>query len=238
MWELWSAMWGREWYTARHSKAEAFCKTTMVITYHSGEFIKASFGDTVLAFNPVSKDSKLKPTKFGADVVIVTTDHPDTNGVDQVSHGARQPFVVDGPGEYEIKGVLIKGYATTTSYGGQKRSNTVYLVKMEGILLLFLGATDVRELPQELRQQIEGVDILFVPVGGEGVLSHSEAWELVVSLEPHVTVPIHYDAIGKKGSLEAFLKEADKHNGKPVDKLVVRRKDVEALENEVVVLDA
>ncbi len=83
----------------------------MVITYLGGAFIKVQFGDITIAVNPVSKDSKkLKPSRFGADIALVSLNHADFSGLDQVSFGERQAFSVTGPGEYEIKGVFIKGF--------------------------------------------------------------------------------------------------------------------------------
>ena len=76
----------------------------MVITFLGGEFFKVQFGDTVLAFNPIAKESKLKSSRFGSDVVLVSLNDKDMNGVDMVTHGDKQPFVVGGPGEFEIKG--------------------------------------------------------------------------------------------------------------------------------------
>jgi len=52
----------------------------MIITHHGGEFFKVSFGDTTLAFNPISKNSKLKQTRFGADIAFITSEHPDFTG--------------------------------------------------------------------------------------------------------------------------------------------------------------
>jgi hypothetical protein len=44
----------------------------MIITFLGAESFKVSFGDTTLAFNPISKDSTLKSAKFGADIVLST----------------------------------------------------------------------------------------------------------------------------------------------------------------------
>jgi hypothetical protein len=74
----------------------------MIITYYGSEFFKVQFGDTTLAFNPISKDSKLKPSRFGADIVLTSARHADFNGIEQVSHGDKKPFVIDGPGEYVV----------------------------------------------------------------------------------------------------------------------------------------
>ena len=90
----------------------------MVITYQGGYFFKVQFGDITLAVNPISKDSKLKSSRFGADVALVSANNGDMNGVDQVSFGGKEAFSITGPGEYEIKDVFIKGFASETNYGG------------------------------------------------------------------------------------------------------------------------
>src|SRR5690606_33188736 len=112
----------------------------MIITHHGAEFFKVSFGDTTLAFNPISKKSKLSGTKFGADVAFVSLNHPDFNGAEEMAFGAKQPFVVDGPGEYEIGDVTARGFGVETMYEGEKRFNTIYQVNLEGINMIFLGA--------------------------------------------------------------------------------------------------
>ena len=90
----------------------------MIITHYGGEFFKIQFGDATLALNPVSKDSKLKPTRFGADVALVSLDDPDFNGVDQIGFGEKMPFIISGPGEYEINGIFIQGFS---SVGGKDK---------------------------------------------------------------------------------------------------------------------
>ena len=115
----------------------------MIITYLGAEFFKVQFGDITLAFNPISKDSKIKPTRFGADIVLTSAYHPDFNGVDQVTHGDKKPFVIAGPGEYEVGGVFIKGLASESAYGMKSGStsplvNTIYTVSLENMNICFL----------------------------------------------------------------------------------------------------
>ncbi len=207
----------------------------MIITHHGANFFKVAFGDTTIAFSPIAKDSKLKQVRFGADITLISLDHPDMNGADQVAHGDRAPLVISGPGEYESNDILIKGYPTTSTYGGEERINTVYLVTMEKMLLLYLGATNTKQLPQELREALDLIDILFVPIGGEGVLQPAEAYEFAVSIEPKVVIPMHHGVVGVKGALDAFLKEegsGEKHT--PVEKFTVKPRDLEGKQNEIV----
>lgn len=208
----------------------------MIITYLGGEFVKVQFGDTILAFNPISKDSKLKTAKFGADIVLSSLNHPDMNGVDQVTFGEKKPFVVAGPGEYEIKGVFIKGLASESGYDGEKRLNTIYTVTLEGMNVCHLGAISNADLPKDTDEAIDDVDILFVPIGGSGVLDPAKAYKLAVTIGPKIIIPLHYGDIGSKDALKAFLKEAGE-NPKSEVKLTLKKKDLEGKEAEVLVLE-
>ena len=201
----------------------------MIITYHGLESFKISQGDVTLALNPISKDSKSKSTRFGADITLITTNLPDFNGRDQTSRGDKESFVIDGPGEYEIKDIFIKGFL---SEGLENKINTIYLILFEGMNLCFLGALSNPQLSVETLEAIEDVDILFVPAGGAGTLDPASAYKLAVSLEPGVIIPMHYT----ETSLEQFIKEGGETKVESLDKFVVKKKDIEGKEGEIVVL--
>ncbi len=208
----------------------------MVITSYGGEFFKVAFGETTLAFNPIAKKSKWKTAKFGADIALVTLNHPDMNGVEQVAHGDREPFVVTGPGEYEVRGIFIKGFEVLTSYQDTEVMNTIYTVELEGMHIVFLGALGERKISPEIKGSLPDIDILFVPIGGGDVLSASEAHELSVELETRIVIPMHYgDGVEDKDALKTFLK-SEAGNGKPVDKLTLKKRDLDGKDREIVVL--
>jgi L-ascorbate metabolism protein UlaG (beta-lactamase superfamily) len=209
----------------------------MVITYMGGECFKVSQGDLTLAVNPPSKDSAVKASKFGSDIVLSSLNHEDMNGVENASFGDREPFVIKGPGEYEVKGVAVRGFGSESHYGGEKTINTIYSVSLEGMNLCFLGALGTAELPQAAKQELDDIDILFLPVGGEGVLDHAGAYKLAVQLEPKTIVPMHYGEMGGKDALKSFLKEAGE-DVKPIEKLTVKKKDLEGKEGEIIVLQS
>lgn len=208
----------------------------MVITYNGGAFFKIQFGDTILAFNPISKESKLKPSKFGADVALVCVNHPDCNGIENVNFGEKKAFAITGPGEYEVKEVFIKGFPSESKYGGEQRVNTVYFVTLEGMNLCFLGELDSKELKKEIVEALAEVDILFAPIGGNGTLNASDAYKLAVSLEPKLIIPFGFEE-GAKDSLKTFLKEGGE-DVKPIDKLTIKRKDLEGKEGDIVILSS
>ncbi len=207
----------------------------MIITHHKGEFVKVTFGDTTLAFNPISKKSKIPPTRFGADIAFISYNHPDFNGIDEVSRSGKDQFIVDGPGEYEIQGVFVKGFSSASEYGDTK-INTIYTVRLEDMNILFLGALSDAKPNAAITEDMDSVDILFVPIGGGGVLEPAKAHALAVAFEAKIVVPIHYDGIGEKDSLKTFLKEWGAESTKAVEKLTIKKKDLEGKNGEVVVL--
>lgn len=212
----------------------------MIITYFGAEFFKIQFGDISLAFNPISKDSKLKASRFGADIVLKTTNHVDFSGIDQVTHGDKVPFVVKGPGEYEVNNVFIKGLPSISNYGsknGVDLINTIYTVTLENMNICFLGAINNTELKAETIEAMDDIDILFVPIGGEGVLDPARAYKLAVSLQPKIIIPMHYGDVGASDALKVFLKEAGE-NPAPEAKLTLKKKDLEGKEGDIIVLQS
>jgi L-ascorbate metabolism protein UlaG (beta-lactamase superfamily) len=203
----------------------------MVITHHGGQAFKVSFGNTTLAFDPVSKSSKLASTKFGSDVAFISLNHPNFNGSDQVAHSSKQPFVVAGPGEYEIGDVTARGYGVKTTYDDMERYNTIYQVKLEDMNLVFLGALGNPEIDPKILAEFGDVDVLFIPIGGGDVLEVPQAAKLALKLEARLIIPMHYDKV----ALGAFLKEMGA-DVSPVDKLTLKKKDVNEMEGDVAVL--
>jgi hypothetical protein len=209
---------------------------TMIITYFGKQFFKIQQGEMVLAFNPVSKASKTAiSAHFGTDIALVTTNHPDYNGIEQLSHGEREPFVVKGPGDYEVKEIFIKGTLSDGMIDNKKYINTIYSFTLDNINVTFLGALADAEFSKETREAINEPDILFIPVGGKGnMLDAKDSAKLASSLEPRLIIPMDYD----DASLKLFLKEIGEEKAEVVDKLTLKRKDLDNKEGEVVVLKA
>src|SRR3990167_2613839 len=138
----------------------------MVITHHGGQCFKITFGDLTLVFDPIAKDPSLPAVRFGADIALVSRDHPDMNGIEEVTYGEKKPFAVTGPGEYERQGVVIQGFLSKSKYGLQKDEteaiNTIYSVELEDMTLVHLGALSDAELSPEARERIDEVGVLFV----------------------------------------------------------------------------
>jgi L-ascorbate metabolism protein UlaG (beta-lactamase superfamily) len=211
----------------------------MVITHHGGQCFKVTFGDLTLVFDPVSKKGTLPAVRFGADIALISRNHPDMNGVEEVSFGTKEPFVISGPGEYEHSGVRIQGFLTKSEYGlgkGQDVAmNTVYAVSLEGMTLVHLGALNDPMLSQEAREAIDEIDVLFLPVGGDGVLDPAKAAKLAVTLEPRIIIPMHWSGMGEDKALDTYIKEEGTSVEK-VEKLTLKKKDAAEKNGAIIVI--
>ncbi|MEK7614604.1 MAG: MBL fold metallo-hydrolase [Patescibacteria group bacterium] len=213
----------------------------MVITYYGKQFFKLQLGDTVIAVNPISKDSRLRQdfdgqaklsgARFGADVGLISVNHPDYNGAEVIGFGEKQPLIISGPGEYETKGIFIKGFPSEAELGGKKFINTIYTLSLDNINICILGALATKQISAETKEAIDGVDMLFVPVGLSG-LTPREAYNLASSFESKVIIPMDYDS----SSLKVFLKEGGAEGTDELDKYTVKRKDIENMEGEIILL--
>lgn len=206
----------------------------MIITHFGRQHFKVTVGDLAIAINPVSKEGKGKVAKYGADITLITTNHSDYNGAEQTEHGEKVPFVVRGPGEYEVKDIFIKGFGTVTKLMEGKKEkeyqNTSYVLTVDGIRITFLGALS-QALSPEHKEIIDETDVLFIPVGHDGFLLNAyDAHKLAVALEPKLVIPMDYD----EQSLPIFLKESGAEKIEPVEKLTIKKKDIEGKLGEVV----
>lgn len=201
-------------------------------------FVKVQFGDTTLAFNPLGKDADIKGPRFGADVALVSVKDKNYNGIENLSFGEKAPFVVSGPGEYEIGGLYVKGLQ---SVGPTGKINTIYSVILENMNLCHLGGLSSVELNSEITEALGEIDVLFVPVWDGEVLDAAKAEKISSQLEPKIIIPL-YKGPGKiledKGLLAKFLKEIGEEDAVPLDKLTLKKKDLEGKEGDVAVLEA
>jgi hypothetical protein len=207
----------------------------MIATYHGGLFLKLQTGDTTIAVNPISKESGKKVTRFGSDICLISTNLPLTNGVDQVENAGKVPFVISGPGEYEVKGIYFKGVESKFNYDGKEKINTSYIFTFDNIKICVLGAlTD--KLSADVRDAISTCDLLILPVlegkEGERLLTARDAVVVANNLESKMIIPVGFD----DKTLPIFLKEAGAVGLQAVEKLTIKRKDLDGKEGTIVTL--
>jgi L-ascorbate metabolism protein UlaG (beta-lactamase superfamily) len=191
--------------------------------------------DVTLITDPYQSPPGRAPLKANADIVTVSHNHDGHNNVEAVSGG---PRVITGPGEYEIRGVLITGVATYhDAAGGKDRGrNTVYVIQMDDLRLCHLGDLG-HVLTTEQIDEIGTVDVLFVPARGK-VLDMAKTAEVISQIEPTIIVPMHFPAADEEGlaTIEKFCHEMGLRQIVPQPKLTVTKASLPQ-ETQVVVLD-
>lgn len=212
----------------------------MILNYFGNQFFKFQVGDTVLATDPFSKESSFKAGKFGADVVLQSTIHEDMSGGEEYTYGTKTPHVLKGPGEYEVSGIFIKGYPAYTNYGeiDHEQGTTYYTFEFDGIKIAFLGAIgkDGEKEGKNKFISIEGdVDILILPISGDGRLSAKQAAEYVNNIEPKIVIPMGFTDM-KDPNLQAFIKEVGDTAPEAQEKLTIKKKEVDGYAQKLYIL--
>ena len=141
------------------------------------------------------------PTGRGITADISTYSHPDDapppktkgrpsrDGRTMLPGSLEESFVLDGPGEFEVKQVLITGVRTyrDDEKGRQRGHNAAFVTELDGIHTVHLG--DIGHLlSEEMLAEIGAIDVACIPIGGS--LSATRAAELIAKLGPKIVVPM------------------------------------------------
>ena len=212
----------------------------MIITYYGISCFKIQSGDNVLVFDPPAKNAAAKTPRFESHLVLISHNHPRHNGEGVINPKEEKLQVINGPGEYEIKGAQITGLPSfhDDQNGKKYGPNTIYKVEWEGIRLCHLGDFGEKELSDRAKEELSGADILFLPIGGETVIDAQKAAAISAQIEPRIVIPMHYDAPNakNKNQLAEFLKEMGEEKTKAEEKLTIKKKDISQEESKVIVL--
>ncbi|MCL5264220.1 MAG: MBL fold metallo-hydrolase [Chloroflexi bacterium] len=193
--------------------------------------------DATIITDPYDKSVGYQMGRVSADIVTVSHDHFDHNNAAAIGG---DPKIVKGPGEYEIKGVMITGVRTFhDSEGGKKRGkNTVYLIEADDLVVCHLGDLG-QVLSAEQAEEMNNADILMVPVGGNYTINTAQAAEVISLIEPKIVIPMHYKTDVVKleiDPVDKFCREMGIKSPQPQPKLVINRSSLPA-ESQVVLLD-
>lgn len=162
-------------------------------------------GRVAVVTDPFGDDLGLPPLKLKADVVTISHDSPGHSALDAIK---TDPYVLRGPGEYEIGNVFITGIAMHNTTVEPPALNVAYLLDFDGLRVLHVG--DLGFVPEQvLVEELGEVHVLLIPVGGGNGLKAAQAAEVVALVEPRFIVPMHYELPGLNLPLEPvdkFLK--------------------------------
>ena len=190
-----------------------------------------------IVIDPIKDGSVFKSPKLEANILIETSGKADTNKI------KGDPFVIAGPGEFEIKGVFIQGIDVPRKEGAEQKEqplSVAYILEAEGARICHLGALSAQDISNNgVMEKIGNVDILLISVGGDKGFDAQQAANIVKEIDPHIIVPMLY-SIGKASSglenADNFLKIMGKKDIEPMNKLSIKKKDLVKMAKEIVVL--
>ncbi|MBU0598159.1 MBL fold metallo-hydrolase [Patescibacteria group bacterium] len=209
----------------------------MYITWLGQACFKIQGKEATIITDPFEPKIGLNMPHLKADVVTVSHDHYDHNNVKAISG---QPFVIDTPGEYEIKNILIQGIPSwhDDKEGAERGANIIYIFVFEEIKIAHLGDLGTT-LSQEQLEKIEGVDILLIPVGGVYTIDGKKAAEVISQIEPRIVIPMHYKIPKLKEKInneDLFCKEMGIKNDNVEQRLKITKKDLPVEETKIIFL--
>lgn len=196
----------------------------MEITHYGSGCVLISTKQLKVLVDPVTGEYGPNP-KTKADVVLYTQQPKQ-------DVKATPDITISSPGEYEIKSVAIEGVPARlhTEEEASKLDGTSYIISHNDIRVLATGNIHP-ELPESQIEQLDGVDVLVVPVGGHGLtLDKDGAASLVRQFTPDYVVPVHYDDgvteyPTPQASVDEFLQEMGASETQAQDSMKVTSRD-------------
>lgn len=188
-----------------------------------------------IVIDPFQSDIGLNMPKLESDILLFTNKNCDAGKIKTKDY-----FLIDEPGEYDIKDVFIQGISIEANEEekGKKEAANIYIIETEGMRLCHLGSIKEKELKNGQLEKIGNVDILFAPVGEDA----QGAAKIVNQIEPRIIIPMFYHLPKLKiklGRVDDFLKVlGGKSSVEPQNKLSIKRKDLPKAGREIMVLKA
>lgn len=196
--------------------------------------------DVTIFTDPFGKTSGLTPPRGVGQIVVSSA--PDNELANNYSGITDSPFIVQNPGEYDIKGVFIRGIPLASGKkpesGPAIDRRAIFTLILEGMAVGFLGMLGEKGLDQSQIEELNNIDILLVPVGGNMVCDAEAAMSIVNELEPKVVIPMFYKTPGvslKLDSLDRFAKEMG-GKGEEMEKLLIKKGDLDQEKTKFVIL--
>lgn len=206
----------------------------MTISWFGVSSFKIVGKDITIITDPFGKETGLSPVRGAADIVI--SSNLELNWCNNFSSISGEPFVIKGPGEYDIKGAFIIGATATNDKLSGKA--TIYNIELEDIRIAFLGPILQQTLSDEQKEALEGADIVLIPTGGKDILDYEQAGKIATQLEPYIIIPHSYKISGLNLNFDKHEKFLQEMGGKhqELEKLTIKKKDLVGESTEIVIL--
>lgn len=112
---------------------------------------------------------------------------------DKASAKDKPYFVINSPGEYEVSNISVNGIAARAHTGDpDSHTATIYKIIVDDIRVVVTGHI-YPDLTGEQLESIGTVDVLCIPVGGNGyTLDGTGAIGIIKKVNPKIVIPTYY----------------------------------------------
>ena len=128
----------------------------------------------------------------GVDLLLVTHEHIDHNGVEAISGEPATLRATAGRHESPLGEVVGIASEHDEEAGTSRGPNTIFVFTLDGVRVAHFGDFGQAELRPEQRAAIGEVDLVFLPVGGGPTIGGAAAAAIARELDPDWVVPMHY----------------------------------------------
>jgi L-ascorbate metabolism protein UlaG (beta-lactamase superfamily) len=128
----------------------------------------------------------------GVDLLIVTHEHSDHNGVEKIDGEPTLVRSQAGTHESPLGDVVAIASEHDGVAGVERGPNTIVVFTLDGIRVAHFGDFGQPALRPEQRAHLEGIDLLIVPVGGGFTINGATAAGIAIELGAPWAVPMHY----------------------------------------------
>jgi len=199
--------------------------------------------DKTIVIDPYGSKIGLKEPRLTADILLVSHEHSDHSNISIVKKAHDDLKIISEPGEYEFGGVYIQAIPAyhDDKRGKEKGETLMFTVRVEDMVVAHLGDLGQLELTEDQLEELNGVDILFVPVAGKFTIDGYQAAKIVSQVDPRIVIPMHYNIQGQnsnQGDASIFLAEEGAKGTEPKDELKIEKRNLPVEEREAVILKA
>jgi L-ascorbate metabolism protein UlaG (beta-lactamase superfamily) len=130
--------------------------------------------------------------EHAADLLLVTHEHADHNGVGAVAGDSHVVRSTAGRFETPAGEVVAVASEHDEEAGTSRGPNTIFVFALDGIRVCHFGDFGQAALRPEQRTAIGAVDVLILPVGGGPTIGAPQAADIARALAPRWVIPMHY----------------------------------------------
>jgi L-ascorbate metabolism protein UlaG (beta-lactamase superfamily) len=127
-----------------------------------------------------------------ADLILVTHEHRDHNGVDAIAGDPPVLRSTAGKLQSPIGEVVAVASEHDDEAGTARGPNTIFVFDLDGVRTAHFGDFGQSELRDRQAAAIGDVDLVFLPVGAGPTIGAAQAAAIVERLGPRWVVPMHY----------------------------------------------